>query len=185
MAGVEDIPGSALAEGIRWRWASFPEYMRAVDDFPHTIDFLLQVPHDPLRVYVMGDRALAGQNATDDDIAKMHDLVREAIEAGAAGFTTGRSDNHRDRSGHPTPASEASARELEGIARAFVGLDRGVLQAVSDFDMAAGDDRFDSELDVLERMARASGGAPSGPLSLPAGYGTRPVASHLGSGGGC
>jgi N-acyl-D-aspartate/D-glutamate deacylase len=160
MEGVEDIPGSALAEGIRWRWASFPEYMSAVDDFPHAIDFLLQVPHDPLRVYVMGDRAIAGQDATDDDIARMRALVREAIEAGAAGFTTGRSDNHRDRSGSPTPASEASARELEGIARAFVGLDRGVLQAVSDFDMAAGEERFDPEFDVLERMARASGGRP-------------------------
>lgn len=158
MEGVEDIPGAALAEGIRWRWSSFPEYMSAVDDFPHAIDFVLQIPHDPLRVFVMGDRAIAGQDATDDDIARMRDLVREALEAGAAGFTTGRSDNHRDRSGSATPASEASIRELEGIAAAFVGMNHGILQAVSDFDMATGDERFDPEYDVLERMAKASGG---------------------------
>jgi N-acyl-D-aspartate/D-glutamate deacylase len=157
MEGVEDIPGSALSEGIRWRWSSFPEYMSAVDDFPHAIDFALQVPHDPLRVFVMGDRAIAGQDATDEDIAQMRALVQEALDAGAAGFTTGRSDNHRDRSGSPTPAAEASARELEGIAAAFQGRHRGILQAVSDFDMAAGDERFDPEYDVLERMARAAG----------------------------
>ncbi|HEX7699708.1 MAG TPA: amidohydrolase family protein, partial [Kofleriaceae bacterium] len=124
---------------------------------PHAIDFLAQVPHDPLRMYVMGERAVAGEVATDDDIAAMRALLRSALEAGAAGFTTGRSDNHRTARGAATPASEATSRELVGIAEAFRGLGHGVVQAVSDFDMMRGPDRFDAEFDLLEDMAVASG----------------------------
>lgn len=160
MEGVEDIPGSALAEGIPWGWESFAEYMDAVAATPHTIDFLMQVPHDPLRMYVMGERAVAGKAATEDDIAAMRDLLRDALRAGAAGFSTGRSDNHRTARGAATPASEASARELAGIASAFQGLGHGVLQAVSDFDMMVGPERFDPEFDVLEQLVAASGGRP-------------------------
>ena len=101
MEGVEDIPGSALAEGIAWGWQSFPEYMDAIDRHPHAIDFGVQVPHDVLRVYVMGERAIAGQAATDDDIARMRAIVREALVAGAVGFSTGRTDNHRTAEGQP------------------------------------------------------------------------------------
>ncbi|MBK7584287.1 MAG: amidohydrolase family protein [Myxococcales bacterium] len=161
MEGVEDIPGTALSEGITWEWESFPEYMRALDRSPHAIDFGLQIPHDALRVFVMGDRAIAGESPTDAEIATMRDLVREALDAGAIGFSTGRSDNHRAADGGATPASEADARELEGIAKAFVGRSTGVLQAVSDFDMNEGDERFDAEFDVLERMAEAAGGRPT------------------------
>ncbi len=163
MEGVEDIPGAALAEGLRWSWESFPEYLSALDAAPHTIDFAAYVPHDALRVYVMGERAIRGEAATDDDIAAMRAEMRRALEAGAAGFSTGRSDNHRSRSGAATPAAEASARELAGIAEAFVGFEHGVLQAVSDFDMAAGKERFDPEYDVLEAMAAA---APGHALSI-------------------
>jgi N-acyl-D-aspartate/D-glutamate deacylase len=159
MESVEDIPGSALAEGLRWSWSSFPEYMRAVD-YPHAIDFALQVPHDALRVYVMRERGVRGEVATADDIARMRALLREALEAGAVGFTTGRTDNHRSKHGGATPAAESSVAELEGLARAFEGLPHGVIQAVSDFDMASGEERFDPEFDVLERMAAASGGHP-------------------------
>jgi N-acyl-D-aspartate/D-glutamate deacylase len=157
--GVEDIPGSALAEGIPWGWESFADYMDAIDAMPHAIDFLVQVPHDPLRMYAMGERAVAGEVATEDDIATMRSLLRAALEAGAAGFTTGRSDNHRTARGAATPASEVDARELAGIAEAFGGLRHGVLQAVSDFDLMRGPDRFDAEFDLLEQMA-ASGGRP-------------------------
>jgi N-acyl-D-aspartate/D-glutamate deacylase len=163
MEGVEDIPGSALAEGLRWRWESFPEYLDALDAMPHTIDFAAHVTHDPLRVYVMGERGLRREEATDDDIGAMKAVLREALEAGAVGFSTGRTDNHRSATGADTPASIASARELVELARAFDGLGHGVLQAVSDFDMAAGPDRFDGEFDVLEQMARA---APGHPLSV-------------------
>jgi N-acyl-D-aspartate/D-glutamate deacylase len=157
MEGVEDIPGSALAEGIPWGWESFSDYLDALAQTPRTIDVLAQVPHDPLRMYVMGERAVAGEPATDDDIAAMRRQLRVALEAGAAGFTTGRSDNHRTARGAATPASEASARELAGIAEAFRGLRHGVVQAVSDFDMMTGPDRFDPEFDVLEQMAAAAG----------------------------
>ncbi|HSQ64015.1 MAG TPA: amidohydrolase family protein, partial [Polyangiaceae bacterium] len=160
MEGVEDIPGSALAEGIPWGWESFPEYMDAVARMPHAIDFLLQVPHDPLRMYVMGERAVAGEAATDDEIVAMRNLLREALRAGAAGFSTGRSDNHRTARGSATPASEVDGRELAGIAAAFRGLGHGVVQAVSDFDMMVGPERFDPEFDLLEQMGRATGGRP-------------------------
>ena len=160
MEGVEDIPGSALAEGIPWGWESVADYMNAIDAMPHAIDFLVQVPHDPLRMYVMGERAVAGEVAAADDIAAMRRLLRAALEAGAAGFSTGRSDNHRTARGAATPASEVGANELAGIAAAFVGLRHGVLQAVSDFDMMRGPDRFDQEFDLLEEMIAASGGRP-------------------------
>jgi N-acyl-D-aspartate/D-glutamate deacylase len=157
MEGVEDIPGSALAEGIPWGWESFADYMAAIAAMPHAIDVLAQVPHDPLRMYVMGERAVAGEVATDDDIAQMRSLLRAALEAGAAGFSTGRSDNHRTARGAATPASEVDTRELVGLASAFSGLGHGVLQAVSDFDMARGPEHFDGEFDLLEQLASASG----------------------------
>ena len=160
MEGVEDIPGSALAEGLQWSWESFPEYLDAIAAKPRSIDVLAQVPHDALRVYVMGDRAVAKSVATDDDIVRMRTIVREALLAGAAGFSTGRSDNHRAVTGEETPASESEAKELAGIAQAFAGLAHGVVQAVSDFDMARGPEHFDAEFDVLERMAEGAAGHP-------------------------
>ncbi|MCR9159588.1 MAG: N-acyl-D-amino-acid deacylase family protein [Nannocystaceae bacterium] len=156
MEGVEDIPGVALAEGLTWNWETLPEYMDAIDSFPHAIDFAVQVTHDALRVYVMGERAAPGAIATDDDIEQMRRLTREALEAGAVGFSTGRTDNHRTAQGDATPASEATIPELAGIARAFEGLGHGVLQAVSDFDMDP--ERFDEEWSVLERMLDAADG---------------------------
>lgn len=158
MEGVEDIPGTALAEGITWDWESFPEYLDAISNRPHVLDFAAYIPHDALRVYVMGDRAMAQQAATEEDISTMRTLVRQALEAGAIGFSTGRTDNHRDAQGNHTPASEATVRELTGIAEAFHGLDHGVLQAVSDFDMLEDAKRFDQEFDVLEDMVKASNG---------------------------
>ena len=158
MEGVEDIPGVALAEGLTWNWETLPEYMDAIDSFPHAIDFAVQVTHDALRVYVMGERAAPGAIATEDDIAQMRRLTREALEAGAVGFSTGRTDNHRTAQGEATPASEATIPELTGIAKAFEGLGHGVLQAVSDFDMNP--ERFDEEWSVLEKMLDAADGHP-------------------------
>ncbi|MBW2548289.1 MAG: amidohydrolase family protein [Deltaproteobacteria bacterium] len=160
MEGVEDIPGTALSEGISWGWESFPEYMDVLDRMPHTIDFLAHVPHDALRVYVMGDRAAHDEPANPDDISEMRRLLRVALEAGATGFSTGRSDNHRTAVGDWTPASEAAGEELAGIAEAFKGLGYGVLQAVSDFNILHGDEHFDAEWGVLEQMLRAAGGRP-------------------------
>ncbi len=157
MEGVEDIPGAALAEGVKFNWQSFGQYMDVLDAMPHSIDFAVQVPHDPLRMAVMGTRALAQEAATAEDIAAMRALLREALEAGAAGFSTGRSDNHRTARGHETPASEATAAELTGLAEAFQGLNHGVLQVVSDFDLLRDPARFHPEFDLVEAMARASG----------------------------
>lgn len=153
MEGVEDIPGTALHEGIRWDWESFPEYLDALAKTPRTIDVAAHVPHDALRVFTMGQRAVVGSAATDEDIATMKRALREALEAGAIGFSTGRTDNHRANDGSETPAADAAQRELEALAGAFEGLSHGVLQAVSDFDMGQGKDRFDAEFDLLERMA--------------------------------
>jgi N-acyl-D-aspartate/D-glutamate deacylase len=157
MEGVEDIPGAALAEGLTWGWESFAEYLEVLDRRPHTIDLACHVPHDAVRVFVMGERALAGEPARADEAAAMGVLVRDAIERGAVGFSTGRTDNHRSADGRTTPAADAGAEELAAIARALGSTGRGVLQAVSDFDMAASPDRFDPEFDLLEDLARLSG----------------------------
>src|SRR5690349_19667149 len=157
MEGVEDIPGAALAEGIRWNWESFPQFMDALDATPHSLDYLVQIPHDPVRMAVMGERAFTQPVAGADDIAAMRALVREALQAGAVGFSSGRTDNHRTSEGRETPAAEATAAELTGIAGAFDGLSHGVIQMVSDFDVLKGPERFDSEFDLIEQVARAAG----------------------------
>ncbi|MDP1827577.1 MAG: amidohydrolase family protein [Archangium sp.] len=157
MEGVEDIPGVALREGIKWGWETFPQYMDALEKTPRSLDYLVQVPHDPVRMYVMGERAVTRSVATPEDVAAMRAIVREALKAGAAGFSTGRSDNHRTSEGKDTPAAEASAAELTGIAAAFEGLTHGVVQVVSDFDLLKGPQGFDAEFDLVEQLARASG----------------------------
>lgn len=154
MEGVEDIPGSALAEGLTWDWETFPEYLDAIDALPHSIDFCAQMTHDPIRVYVMGDRAVHDQSATPEDIERMTALIREGLKAGAVGFSTGRSDNHRSAKGEHTPAAEAHEDELTGLMKAFEGLDHGVVQVVSDFDMPDGDAQFEREFNLIERMAQ-------------------------------
>jgi len=165
MEGVEDIPGTALHEGIQWQWESFPEYMDAIEKKPHTIDFAVMVPHDPLRVYAMGERAMFDEAANESEIQTMQNLVREALEAGAIGFSTGRSDSHKTADGDWTPASEASKEELVGIAKAFQGLDYGVLQAVNDFDLMRPEDNFEVEFDIMQAYFEAGGGRP-GSMSL-------------------
>ncbi len=158
--GVEDIPGSALTEGLSWKWESFGEYLDAVDAIPRTMDVAAYLTHDAVRVFVMGERAVETQHATDDDLRAMAAIVTEAMKSGAVGVSTGRTDNHRAIDGSHTPASEASDAELAALARAMGATGRGALQAVSDFDMERGPSRFEGEFDVLERFAEASGGRP-------------------------
>ncbi len=160
MEGVEDIPGTALHEGLTWGWESFADYMNAIDAMPHTIDFAVMVPHDPVRVYAMGERATAFEQSTDEDIANMRAMVREALDAGAAGFSIGRTDVHRTADGDWTPSAEASARELTGIASAFDGLERGVMQIVCDFNLEREGDQFEEEFAVVEAFVR-TGGRPA------------------------
>lgn len=157
MEGVEDIPGTALHEGISWQWESFPQYLDAIDRVPHTIDFGVMAVHDPIRVYAMGDRAGQEHKATADDIVAMQRLLAEAMDAGAAGFSTGRTDVHRTADGEWTPASEASREELVGFAEVLRGRRSGVLQLVNDFDLERPGDQFAEEFALIESFARAAG----------------------------
>ena len=105
MEGVEDIPGAAMHEGIQWGWESFPEYLNAIAASPHAIDFGTQIPHGALRGYVMGDRGAANEAATPDDIDAMYRLVKQALEAGALGFSTSRTLLHKAIDGRPVPGT--------------------------------------------------------------------------------
>lgn len=157
MSGVEDVPGTVLNVGLDWRWESFPEYLQRMSERQWTIDIGAQVTHDPVRVYVMGERALRREPATDADIAAMRKIVSEALEAGAFGFSTGRHDAHRMADGRDTPASLASARELVGIAASLRDHGNRVLQVVSDYNLYnAGPEAFDEEFNLIEEMARAA-----------------------------
>jgi N-acyl-D-amino-acid deacylase len=128
MEGVEDIPGSAMVEGIHWEWESFPEYMSALEAKPHAIDFGLQMPHGALRAYVMGERGARNEPATADDIAEMSRLVEEALQSGALGFSTSRTSLHKSKSGELVPGTNAERDELFGIGRALARQGRGVFQ---------------------------------------------------------
>ncbi len=151
MEGVEDIPGAALHEGLAWNWNSFAEYLDAVEAVPHDIDCGAQVPHGALRLHVMGKRGADREQATPEDIAAMAQLTQEAIEAGAVGFTTSRTRNHRTSKGELTPTLTAEADELIGIAEAVGAAGRGVLQVVSDHLDG------DHEFGMLRAMAERSG----------------------------
>ncbi|MCW2495314.1 amidohydrolase family protein [Jatrophihabitans sp.] len=151
MEGVEDIPGVVMTEGLTWDWSSFPDFLDVLSRRSYDIDLAAQVPHAPLRVHAMGERAAAYAQATDDDIAVMGQLVREAVAAGAVGFSTSRSLNHRSVNGEITPSYEASGRELIEIARAMGQTGKGVLQLVTDYP------DVDSDLRLMRDMASASG----------------------------
>ncbi|RYD91556.1 MAG: D-aminoacylase, partial [Sphingomonadales bacterium] len=107
MTGVEDIPGIVLDEGLDWKWKSFPDYLDRIAEREYSMDVGMHLTHAPLRVFVMGDRALAHEQATSDDIAKMSQLTREAMAAGAMGFSTGRIVEHRSAHGNYVPGTFA------------------------------------------------------------------------------
>jgi N-acyl-D-amino-acid deacylase len=138
MEGVEDIPGTALAEGMTWNWETFPEYLDELDRMPRVMDVSALVPHGAVRSYVMGDRGGANAEATPDEIALMAKLVREAVEAGAVGFSTTRTLLHRAKDGELAAGTTASADELIGIGRALGDAGAGVFELASDmFDPEA------------------------------------------------
>lgn len=129
MEGVEDIPGTALHEGINWDWETFPDYLDALDRTPRVMDVAAQVPHAAVRAYVLGDRA--HEDATPEEISQMAEIVREGLEAGAVGFSTSRTVLHRSKHGL-VPGTAAPADELLGIGEAFGESGRGVFEVVTD-----------------------------------------------------
>src|SRR5580698_9507710 len=134
MEGVEDIPGAALHEGLKWNWESFGDYLDALDATPRDVDVCAQLPHGALRVYVMGERGASLEAANETDIAQMRALTAEAMRAGAIGFTTSRTLNHRTVKGDPTPGLRATQAELMGIAHGMKDAGSGVFELISDFD---------------------------------------------------
>ena len=151
MEGVEDIPHPVLSEGLPWNWETFPEYLDSLSERQYDIDFAAQVPHGPLRVYVMGDRGANRETATPEDIEKMAGLTSEAVKAGALGFSTSRTLNHQTAEGQPTPTLTAELDEMVGIAKGVQAAGSGVMQVVTDFK------GNDNEFELLKEMAKQSG----------------------------
>ena len=132
MEGVEDIPGTALAEGMTWDWETFPEYMDALERLPRTIDVGTHVPHGAVRAYVMGERGANNEAPTETDIAQMSKIVEEGLRSGALGFSTSRTILHKSIDGVLVPGTTATKEELIGIGRAMGRVGYGVFEMASD-----------------------------------------------------
>jgi N-acyl-D-amino-acid deacylase len=197
MAGVEDIPGVVMTDGLPWNWETFPEYMDALDAGRRDIDVAAYLPHSPLRVYVMGQRGANREPATAEDLAKMRALAKEAIEIGALGFASSRLTIHKTESGSPIPSYDAAREEIEEIARGVVDAGGGLLQFVPDipaggyqpvlqtvFDVAedvglpvtftlvvanAGDPTWPDAINMIEKANAAGGAGPAQLLPRPIG----------------
>jgi len=154
MEGVEDIPGVVMAEGLTWEWETYPEYLDAIDARQHDINIASYIPHAPLRVYVMGQRAAAGEKSTPEDQQAMARLVREAMEAGAVGFATSRSLFHKSISGDPICTLDADEAELSHIAAAVRDGGDGILQFAAEFGSP---EVMEQEFGLLDRVARSAG----------------------------
>ena len=137
MAGVEDIPGVVMVDGLPWTWETFPEFLDALDSRDRDIDVAAFLPHSPLRVYVMGRRGVDREPANAEDLALMRKLAAEAIEVGALGFASSRLTLHKSESGQPIPSFEAGQAEIEAIARGVKDAGGGLIQFVP--DLVAGD----------------------------------------------
>ena len=151
MEGVEDIPGTALSEGIDWVWESFPEYMDAVEKMPRSVDVAAQLPHGAVRAYVMGERGAKNEKATPEDIEQMAAIVKEGLEAGALGFSTSRTLLHRAKDGEVVPGTYAEDEEVLGIGRMLGEVGHGVFEVASDL-APEGD-----ELAWMSRLGKETG----------------------------
>lgn len=157
MEGVEDIPGTALHEGIQWSWETFPEYLDALASRDFSMDVAAFVPHAPLRVYVMGDRGALDVDPSQEEIAEMAEHVRASIEAGAIGVSTSRSLNHRTLDGELVPGTFANSTELVALAQAMVDAGGGLFEAVPTGE--TGDDRETvlGEIELLAEVSKRTG----------------------------
>ncbi|MCA9509066.1 MAG: amidohydrolase family protein [Myxococcota bacterium] len=157
MEGVEDIPGTALHDGIQWAWETFPEYLDALERMPRTIDVATQIPHGALRVYAMGERGAAQERATADELEKMAALVREGIRAGALAFSTNRLPLHTSIHGDPVPGTFADRDELLALARAVVDGGGRIVQSVPAGSMGDDPDGPVREVELYREISRATG----------------------------
>ncbi len=151
MEGVEDIPGIVMTEGLPWTWEDFPSYLDFLAGRRFDMDIAAYLPHAPLRLYVMGERAMTREPATEAEIAEMKRLTHEAVEAGALGFATSRSINHKASDGRLTPSYAAVEGELRGITAGLAQSGKGIFQVISDFDEP------EEEFAMLRRVAEGSG----------------------------
>ena len=151
MEGVEDIPGTALHEGIDWKWESFPEYLDALESMPRSVDIATQIPHGAVRAYVMGERGAKNEKAEPGEIEEMSRLVKEGLEAGALGFSTSRTMLHRAKDGEVVPGTYAEDDELMGIGRALGEVGHGVFECASDLAPEG------KELDWMSRLGKETG----------------------------
>ncbi len=157
MEGVEDIPGTALAEGLRWEWESFPEYLDALDRTGLALDVATQVPHGALRAYVMGERGAHNEDPTADDLERMASLVQEAVEAGALGFSTSRTVLHRAKDGKPVPGTFAGHEELSALARALGKAGSGIFEMASDIGIGDLHGQFKDDLQWMRNISKETG----------------------------
>jgi N-acyl-D-amino-acid deacylase len=158
LEGVEDIPGTALAEGLPWGWESFPEYLDVLGSHRRVLDVGAHVPHAAVRTYVMGDRGGdPAELATADELTAMGDLVGRALDAGAIGFATSRTEVHRTKAGAYLGTLRAGPDELSAIAAALRERNRGVVQLISDCYQSTDPDFVRSELDIIGTVAAVSG----------------------------
>ena len=157
MEGVEDIPGSALHEGIEWQWETFPQYLNTLDKRSYSMDIGTQVPHGAVRAYVMGERGARNEAATPEDIEKQAAIVKEAISAGALGFSMSRTIVHRAVDGEVVPGTHAAEDEIFGIARVLGELGEGIVElapaGIQGEDMSAPD----KEIDWMRRLSKETG----------------------------
>ncbi|MCV7090445.1 N-acyl-D-amino-acid deacylase family protein [Mycobacterium interjectum] len=152
MAGVEDIPGVVMTDGLPWTWETFPEYMDALEAGKRDIDVAAYLPHSPLRVYVMGQRGADREPATAADLAEMRALAKEAIEVGALGFASSRLTIHKTESGSPIPSYDAAREEIEEIAKGVVDAGGGLLQFVPDIPAGGYQPVLQTVFDVAEDL---------------------------------
>jgi N-acyl-D-amino-acid deacylase len=157
MEGVEDIPGTALSEGIQWEWETFPEYLDALESKRWAVDVGTQVAHGAVRAYVMGDRGARNEPATPEDVAQMRAIVKEAIAAGALGFSTSRTIAHRAIDGEPVPGTFAAEDELFGIGGALGDLGAGVFELAPAGVAGEDVDEPKKEIDWMRRLSAAIG----------------------------
>ena len=150
MAGVEDIPGVVMTDGLPWTWETFPEFMDALDAGKRDVDVAAYLPHSPLRVYVMGQRGADREPATAEDLAQMRALAKEAVEIGALGFASSRLTIHKTESGAQIPSYDAAREELEEIARGVVDGGGGLLQFVPDLPAGGYQPVLQTVFDVAE-----------------------------------